>query len=131
MSSHESSTILKVNEYGIGVYATKDFGVGDYVKLYNKENVLIDVPLFDVPEEYRKFVVLRSDEKCNRPRDLNQVESAWYLNHSSNPNIIEDWDKALYRVLKHIKKGEELFIDYNNFEEPEDRKEEYYKNKKI
>lgn len=121
--------LLKSGEYGIGIFSTKDFKVGEFVKLYNKENVLIDVELDNIPEEFKKFVVYRQNNKCNCPKDFSQVESAWYLNHSDNPNLLEDWDMGLYKVTREIKAGDEFLIDYNNFEEPADKKEEYYANK--
>jgi hypothetical protein len=119
--------ILKSNQYGIGVYATKSFKVGEYIKLYNKDNVLVDVHLTNIPEEYKKFVVYRENNKCNCPKDFSQVETAWYLNHSDLNNLEENWDLGLYKVVRNINKGDELTIDYNIFEEPEDKKEDFYK----
>jgi SET domain-containing protein len=123
---NEFSVVLKLGKYGIGVYAIEDMHIGKCFKLYNKENVLTDQSLSEVPKEFLKLVI-KYGEKCTRPKDFNHIEPAWYLNHSCDPNIEEDWDKGVYKVIKEIKKGDELLVDYNHFEEPESSKEEFYK----
>ena len=58
------------------------------------------------------------------PRDFACMELGWYLNHSKNPNAYHN-DYEFY-ALTDIKVGQEILIDYNSLEEPEEGKEDYY-----
>ena len=48
-----------------------------------------------------------------------------YLNHSKTPNAYHK--NYNYYALRDIKAGEEITIDYNTLEEPEEAKEDFYK----
>jgi len=50
------------------------------------------------------------------PTNFNKLTPAWYLNHSSNPNVAVDKSCRFY-ALKHIKMGEELTADYRTYSE--------------
>ncbi len=49
----------------------------------------------------------------------------WYLNHAKVPNASRDKSYRWY-ASRDIKAGEEITIDYNSLEEPEEAKEGYY-----
>ena len=59
------------------------------------------------------------------PNDFSHMSIGWYLNHSSNPNA--EHKNYVYYSIRDIKAGEEILIDYNTLEEPEELKENYYK----
>lgn len=80
----------------------------------------------DIPAELRKYCVMLSDEICLAPERFNRMENLWYINHSDTPNVT----RAAPRVcvtLKDIAQGEELTMNFNQFEEPEHLKEGYNK----
>ena len=59
------------------------------------------------------------------PKDFGCMEIGWYLNHSKTPNAYHR--NYEYYALRDIKTGEEITVDYNTLEEPEEAKENYYK----
>lgn len=50
----------------------------------------------------------------------------WYINHSREPNIHKIGEDHIV-TSRAIKAGEEILIDYNQLNEPEHLKEDYYK----
>ncbi|MCA9370379.1 MAG: SET domain-containing protein-lysine N-methyltransferase [Candidatus Peregrinibacteria bacterium] len=60
------------------------------------------------------------------PKYFNHMEIGCYLNHAKNPNAMHDKEYRYY-ALQDIHAGEEITIDYNTLEEPEEDKESYYK----
>jgi len=53
------------------------------------------------------------------------MEFGWFLNHSKKPNAYHK--NYEYYALNNIKAGEEITVDYNTLEEPENAKDDYYK----
>lgn len=49
----------------------------------------------------------------------------WYINHSETPNAVHK-DYNFYACCD-ISAGEEITIDYNTLEEPEEAREDFYK----
>ena len=49
----------------------------------------------------------------------------WYLNHLKESNAFRDNDFKWY-AMRGIKAGEEITIDYNSLEEPQEGREDYY-----
>ena len=125
----EFSFLLKPSEHGIGVFATHDIKAGTYLRLFGEETEATDVSVVrnkkDVPELFSQYCVDRGDAlRC--PRDFGRMEVGWHLNHSSTPNAYHrNYD---YYARRDILAGEEILIDYNSLEEPEDAKEDYYRN---
>ncbi len=124
----EFSFILKPAEHGIGVFAAHDIKVGTYLRFFGDETIATDVSVIrdkkDVPEFFRQYCVDRG-EKLQCPKDFGAMEVGWYLNHSKTPNAYHgNYD---YYALRDIKEGEEITIDYNSLEEPEESKESYYR----
>ena len=78
----------------------------------------------DVPKFFRKYCVDMGDELIC-PKDFGRMEIGWYLNHSKTPNAHHR--NCNYYALCDIKSSEEITIDYNTLEEPEEAKEDYYK----
>lgn len=124
----EFSFILKPSQHGIGVFATHDIKEGTYLRLFGDEKLLGErsrqLNKSDVPELFQQYCMDRNDTMIC-PHDFGQMPIGWHLNHSNKPNATHknyDW-----YALSYIKSGEEITIDYNSLEEPEDAKENYYR----
>lgn len=123
----EFSFVLKPAEHGIGVFAAHDIKEGTYLRFFADETELTDKSVKrnkkDVPEFFRQYCVDRGDILIC-PKDFGHMEVGWHLNHSKTPNAYhKNYD---YYALRDIKEGEEITIDYNSLEEPEEAKEDYY-----
>ncbi len=124
----EFSFVLKPAEHGIGVFAAHDIKKDTYLRLFREK----DSPLSaivrkkeDVPEYFKQFCLDRG-ETLLCPQDFGRMEIGWHLNHSKNPNAEHD-ENYNYYASHDIKEGEEITINYNSLEEPEEAKEDYYK----
>ena len=124
----EFSFVLKPSEHGVGVFAVHDIKAGTYLRLFGNEKkdgtgVAVSRNKEDVPELFRQYCVFREDIlRC--PKDFGRMEIGWHLNHSKTPNAYHrDYH---YYALRDIKAGEEITIDYNSLEEPEEEKDDYY-----
>ena len=120
----EFSAILKPSTIaGIGVFAVYDIEVSVQVlpKFHPRES-----KISDIPAEFLNYCIFLDDEKCLCPKEFDRMEIGWYLNHSKNPNVEKRADGNLY-TIRAIKAGEEILIDYNQFNEPESLKEFYIK----
>lgn len=131
----EFSFILKPSPLrGIGVFATHALSAGTV--LFSGTHKVRTLHVKDIPQEFIKYCVLVNDEECLCPERFDRIEIGWHLNHSSGPNIAlmkqnadaigSSTDSRMY-VIKDIKAGEEILIDYNSLNEPEHLKEDYYK----
>lgn len=127
--TNEFSFVLKPTEHGVGVFAVHDIGKGTYLRLFGDEEETGDVSVVrkkeDVPELFREYCVDRGDTmRC--PADFGCMELGWFLNHSKAPNAFHK--NYEFYALRDISVGEEITIDYNALEEPENEKSDYYKN---
>ena len=124
----EFSFVLKPAKHGIGVFAVHNIKAGTYLRVFGDETEKTGVAVLrnkkDVPKFFRQYCVARKNTLfC--PKDFGCMEIGWHLNHSKNPNAHHRDYK--YYTLYDIKAGEEITIDYNTLEEPEEAKEDYYK----
>ena len=94
----------KIGQFKKGVFANRTFKKGDIVINYNLK------PLTE--EEYKK---LPKSEKQFTHKHLGRIylylSPARYVNHSSNPNTVQNLKKRLDIALRDIKKGEEITTD--------------------
>ena len=125
----EFSFILKSTKHGIGVFGVHDIKKDTYLRLFANELLSGDVSILrkkeDVPEIFRQYCIDRP-QGIICPRDFGCMEIGWHLNHSKTPNAYHR--NYIYYALRDIKAGEEITIDYNTLKEPEENKENYYKN---
>lgn len=126
--TNEFSFILKPAQHGVGVFAVHDIKAGTYLRLCGGESD-IDASIVrktkDVPKAFIQYCLHRGEtQMC--PRDFGRMEIGWYLNHSKTPNAHHD-DDYNYYASSDIKAGEEITIDYNLLDEPEENKEDYYR----
>lgn len=61
------------------------------------------------------------------PEDFGSMPVGWYINHSKN-NFNAIHKNFNWFAFKDINKDEEILVDYNELNEPEESKEDYYKN---
>ncbi len=107
---------------GIGVFATQDIPSGAQVSTdYGPRKMAIK----DIPPAFLKYCIFLNDEECLCPKEFNRMEIGWYINHSDKANIADGGDHLV--SIRDIKADEEIFLDYNQLDEPEHMKEIYYK----
>lgn len=124
----EFSFVLQPSAYGVGVFAAHDIAGGTSLRLFagNKgDETGYSVRNKDeIPKIFRKYCIDRGN-MMSGPSDFGRMEIGWHLNHSDNPNAgHHGYD---YFALRNIRAGEEITIDYNSLDEPEEGKEGYYK----
>jgi hypothetical protein len=122
----EFSFVLQKSKYGVGVFSAHDIQAEAYLRLFGDEDNPSGVSertKDEVPENFRHLCVDWGDVLyC--PTDFSCMEVGWFLNHSKTPNAYHRDFK--YYAKSDIKAGEEIVIDYNTLEEPEEVKEDYY-----
>lgn len=129
MTTDSNSFILKptrIEGAGVGVFVLHDIEADTWLALKPRgESVGVNVKEEDIPKELIAYCVANSDGTWNCPPEFNHMHMVWYLNHSDTPNADKRDDG--YYSTKLIKAGEEVTIDYNILDEPEEKKEDYYK----
>ena len=128
--TNEFSFILKPSEHGIGVFATHDIAQDTYLRLWGNQikNDIDRARILDektVPEALKGYCVNRGD-KLLCPNDFGLMEIGWFINHSNTPNTHQKQYKFFY-AKRDIHDGEEILIDYNSLDEPEENKDAFYK----
>ena len=126
--TNEFSFILKPSTIsGVGVFAMYDIKEGTHMRLFGDgsyKDSFRKLKYEDVPDFFETYCLYKEDGVLCPP-DFGQMFIGWYLNHSSEPNIFhKDYQ---YYANRDIKAGEEIFVDYNSFNEPEKFKSDYYK----
>ena len=127
----EFSFRLGSSAHGIGVFATHAIAQGTPLRLFGDERSeklesrTRALPPELVPAEFRDYCIVRED-KLLCPLDFGEMPVGWNLNHSPEPNASRD---AGYHWIaaRNIEKGEEITIDYNSLEEPEEARDAYYR----
>jgi SET domain-containing protein len=140
MEWSEFSFMVKPSRLGgVGVFAVHDIPAGTTV--FRSDHNPRKLKINDIPEPFRQYCIYISDEECYGPERFDRMEIGWYINHSANPNIarknavsfnetIKNPTARTMHALRDIKAGDEILIDYNDLDEPEHIKEDYYKRKK-
>lgn len=138
LQSSEFSFILKPSPIGgIGVFATHDIPRGTLV--FNTKFIIRLLKIKDVPTDLLDYCVYLNDEECLGPEKFDRMEIGWYINHSKTPNIARDFVEYTteelnnfksrpFVAIQKIKTGDEITVDYNYLNEPDNMKKEYYKN---
>jgi len=117
--------------HGVGVLAIKDIPKNtDPFKLPNNKSIkyhIIDLTKKDIEKLNSDVKTLLSDFVGNKKGDrfavpelgLNMLDISFYMNHSNDNNIglVEDTGEyATFITLRNIKKGEELTLNYNDYD---------------
>ncbi|HVX23770.1 MAG TPA: SET domain-containing protein [Candidatus Saccharimonadales bacterium] len=114
-----------IKDAGLGLFSKVDIPENTYLA-FKPRNTHLGVKrhVSEIPKEYLHFCIAETDDMYNCPRDFDNIEMLWYLNHSFEPNADKRVDG--YYSSKNIAAGDEIVIDYNSLNEPEDKKEAYY-----
>ena len=128
MPTTSESFVLKTSGIpasGLGVFTTHDIEPGAYLA-FKPKNTTIGIvrPENEIPVKFLSYCIARDDGQYLCPADFENIETIWYLNHSGNPNAEQRSDG--YYATSYIPAGEEILIDYNSLDEPEDKKEDFY-----
>ncbi len=130
MKTDDRSFILKPSHIpgaGVGVFALHDIEQNIHLDLKPQgKSVGVDYKAEEIPKALLTFCVANENGTWRCPSEFNHMHLVWYLNHSDQPNT-EQRDDGYYST-KPIKLGEEILIDYNSLDEPDDKKEDYYRN---
>jgi SET domain-containing protein len=129
--TNEFSFILKPAknpEHGVGVFTLHNIDEGILIAAFLPTHSSRHMKKEDIPESLLGYCVGKEDGTYACPNDFSCMEIGWYLNHSKNPNIAGNAIDGFYS-LRSINAGEELLLNYNDLGEPEEMKEDYYKNK--
>ena len=97
---------------GIGVFSRIAIKKGTDLSCYLKSDAVF---VRDIPDKVmrNKFCVkTKSGWWC--PTDFGRMSMWWYTNHSPHPNVSCVRDK--YIAIKHIKKGDEITINYGELD---------------
>ncbi|HEY2582966.1 MAG TPA: SET domain-containing protein [Mucilaginibacter sp.] len=126
--------LCKSNIHGIGVFAIQDIPEGTPLfEFDNTEMVWVNANELEslspkLKQLYDDFCVTKNNKTLfGCPVNFNQMTMAWYMNHSDDPNVESD-DDYNFISKKNIKEGEELTINYNNFNEEVQGNSSYDKN---
>ncbi|MDD4938140.1 MAG: SET domain-containing protein-lysine N-methyltransferase [Candidatus Shapirobacteria bacterium] len=94
---------------GLGVYADKDFKIGETVLIIDDTNVVTDESKL-TPQQHEYDCDYLSDGKV-----ILMQEPEKFINHSCDPNTYVKTINNLRHVLamRNIKKGEEITFDYS------------------
>lgn len=125
MTWSEYSFMLKPsNINGIGVFATHDIPQG--CSLFCTPYEIRIAKIAEIPPALLPYCIYINEREAKCPERFDRMEIGWYINHSFLPNISQRGDDIIY-TLRDIKAGEEIFLNYNELNEPENMKEEYYR----
>ncbi len=109
--------------HGVGVFAIRNIEKGAYIFYPDDEEIvwITKAKLKGLSREIRKlyedFCIIKDRGRTyGCPSNFNLLTVAWYLNESKNPNVGCDKNYRFY-ALRHIKKGEELTVDYDTYNE--------------
>jgi SET domain-containing protein len=80
----------------------------------------------DIPPELRGSGIAREGNLYLAPQTFNHIWIGWYLNHSGTPNSEEREEECFY-AARDIAAGEEITVDYNNFNESDAKRDAYHR----
>jgi len=126
-TTNEFSFILKPSPIGgVGVFALHDIPADADLALVPSDYETRLLHESEIPLALRMYCVARENDMWVCPAQFNRLELSWHLNHSEEPNALHI-GKGAFRTCKAIKADEEILINYNTLNEPEAKKEDYYR----
>jgi SET domain-containing protein len=107
--------------HGVGVIAIRPIRKGTHIFFPDDEELcwVKATAIARLPKEIRKLYkdfCIKKGGKYGCPISFNKLTPAWYLNHSTEPNVAADSNYMFY-ALRNIKKGEEIVADYRTYSE--------------
>jgi uncharacterized protein len=106
------SYIKKTKQYGRGVYADRYYVEGDIIEI-SEILILSEKDTKKVNETDLKFYTFKYNDK----QDCLVLGNGEIYNHSDNPNVSfklnKKTNKMVFKALKFIKAGQQMFTNYN------------------
>jgi len=102
----------KIGQFEKGVFANRDFKKGEIVIRYNNLKPLTKKEFEDLPEREKQFVHKHWGVIYLYP------SPARHVNHSSNPNTVQNLKERYDIAITDIKKGEEITTDATKDDTP-------------
>jgi hypothetical protein len=129
--TNEFSFMLRPSEHGVGVFVTHNISEGSHLRVFGDTNPVRFLKREDVPEMFWDWCASKG-ETLICPPDFGYMPIGWYLNHSNTPNARHDSKEdtgayGMWHASRDIQAGEEITINYNELEEPEDQRKDYYR----
>lgn len=115
-----------IPDAGVGVFALHDIAVGTLLDLSDKDTSERILKKEQIPEGLIRYCIAQEDGTWICPMRFNQMSLTWYLNHSTAPNVFQDENGDVFS-LRDIVTGEEITIDYDILNEPNELREDFYK----
>jgi SET domain-containing protein len=114
---------LGVSKHGVGTFAIRNIPKG-----VNPFEGSIDGFIAIKPEELkgqprgikkmiRDFCAYQDGEYYVPSSGMNSIDVSYYINHSKTPNMIEQGEGIDFFTNRLIKKGEELTVDYDTYDD--------------
>ena len=108
----------KVFKGEVGVFAVRNFKKGELIDDMDSPEEVVFIHDREVRKldpitrrRIKRFCVMDDDGEYCVPADMNNMGSSWYFNHSCDSNVGYN-DRGDFVTLRHIRSGEELFLDY-------------------
>jgi hypothetical protein len=103
--------------HGIGVFADEFIPKGTLVWIMSDLDMIIDKEHFNwLPETAQEFIRIHGDWDIELQKITMSFDNDKFMNHSFEPNIRYDKTQKTY-ANRDIPKGEELTINYYEFDE--------------
>lgn len=118
---------LGTTPHGVGVVAVRLIPEGtDPFKNCDPFGDVVEIPeseleAYDAPQEakqlVRDFCALQGGVYFVPSYGIDAIDKSYYLNHSSDPNLITHDQGETFVALRDIKAGEELTANYDQYQE--------------
>lgn len=114
----------KSDTHGVGIFAIRDIpkGINPFKSMHQEEYIEFRKnELEHLSEEVKKMIHDYCAEENGNvwiPKyGFNTIQCERFLNHSKTPNVITTDDGTTFVTMREIKKGEELFSNYEHYDE--------------
>lgn len=109
---------------GVGVFTTHEIAEGIKIHVVPKDSRSRQLKGHQIPDIFKDHCIAEENDWYRCPLHFNRMEIGWYINHSFSPNIEKRHDG--FYTMRLIAAGEEIVMDYNSLNEPENKKAPYY-----
>ena len=94
--------------HGVGVFTTTALKIGERLPMFARR----DYRCVERAAGYALHFAEPTEGGYYIPAHWERMSIGWYLNHSMRPNV----HPVAWRVIRHVRGGEEVTIDYHDLE---------------
>lgn len=117
--------------HGVGVFTERPIRKGEYLRMWLLDDwKCVRKPVGRLAQMCHRYGVWHVNGWISRPKSFVRLSIAWYLNHSTKPNVKVRVDGKAF-ALRRINCSEELTIDYRTLDSDVDNSEEIVRDQKI